>query len=145
MPAVTRVSANDPEKGIDDVESYPERKVRSHRLASPRDPVFLRKAFLLRAKLDGERTLLEIENQSGHRIPGLIERAFTFELTLLDASGEPISTAEHVIDNRSYLPVEESISVALEGQGAQLEVRALHSAPGIKPPVEFWSRTLDVK
>jgi len=142
MPSVKRAWANDPDTG----EALPEsiRKGRSHVLASPRDPVFLRRAFLLKASSDGDVTRLVIENQSGHRIPGLLERAFQFKATLLDADGKQVETGELVIDKRAYLPVEESVELVIEGTGATLELEAFHVAPGLKRPVSFWEKSFEL-
>ena len=84
--------------------------------------------------------MLTIENQSGHRLPGLIERSFTFELRLLDDRGEIVSEGERTIDQRSYLPVEETVEIALAGSGATLELKAYHEAPGFRRPALFLER-----
>ncbi|MFT4538799.1 MAG: hypothetical protein ACI841_003407 [Planctomycetota bacterium] len=135
MPGLRRSWAND-----EDGTPGPVRKSHSHRLETPRDPVFLRSAFLLSAKRDGEATVFRIENQIGHRVPGLKERKIQFDIELFDAVGDSVATAEHVIDHRAYLPVEESFEMRLEAVGSRLMMKATHTTPALSRGVVFWER-----
>ena len=136
MPAIERAIAND-----DAGTEYPIRKGRSHRIMTPRDPLFLRKAFLFRVKVEDGRTVLSIENNCGHRVPGLLERKLHFRAKVLDESGKQVAAGELTIDNRAYLPVEENLDLVVEGTGATLELVGLHEAPGVERPVTFLERT----
>ncbi|MCP3916054.1 MAG: hypothetical protein GY711_10900 [bacterium] len=140
MPALEHRVANDP----DGVKEYEVRRGRSHRLMTPRDPEFLRSAFRMKAKRADGKAVLTISNETGHRVPGLMKRALVFKIKLFDAGGKLVGEAEHTIDNRSYLPVEEELAISVEGEGTSLVVIGLHEAPGFKRPMEFLDRTFEL-
>jgi len=144
MPGLERPWANAPDvaqgAGAEADSAWPARPARSHRLMTPRDPEFLAEAFLFRAKTDDGRTVLEIENQCGHRVPGLLERSITFRAKVRDAAGGAAGAAELVIDSRAFLPVEASLELEVEAEGATLELEGWHRAPGAREPVLFLER-----
>lgn len=111
---------------------------RSHALQGPRDPDFLRLAFRFDSRGDDAGATLVIENVAGHRIPGTTERAFVFELTLLDAAGEEVGSLEHRIDYQAALTVGEPLELTVPGKGGkELRVKARHELPGVEKPVPF--------
>jgi hypothetical protein len=140
MPQIKRASAND-----DAGTEYPVRAGRNHRLMTPRDPLFLRKAFVFRAAEKDGRTVLTIENACGHRVPGLLERKIHFRAKVVDDGGKEVATGELTIDNRAYLAVDDLLELAIEGTGATLELVGTHEAPGVTRPVQFLERAFDIK
>ena len=140
MAPVERAHASDPETG----ELSPLRMGRSHLLQTPRDPTFLRQAFLLSAHARGEKTILTISNRTGHRVPGLTERSLEFRVDLLDEHGKSQAKVRHIIDKRRYLPVDERIEIELEGVGVSVHVIANHEAPGYRKPVRFLDESFPV-
>ena len=140
MAPVERAHATDPETG----ESSPPRKGRSHLLQTPRDPAFLRQAFLISARTRGETTTLLISNRTGHRVPGLTERSLEFKIELLDEQGKSRAKVRHIIDKRRYLPVDDHLEIELEGVGGSVHVIAEHEAPGYRKPVRFLDETFPV-
>lgn len=137
MPAVERPIAED-----EDGTPLQPRRGRSHRLATPRDPLFLPKAFLVRAERTGDGARLALENLAGHGIPGLLERSFAFDVELVDADGTTVANGRLVVDAAHPLPVEEERSLDLAGEGVALRVRATHDAPGFAAPTPFLEREL---
>jgi hypothetical protein len=107
----------------------PPRVGRSHALQTPRDPAFLRLAFGLRWVDDGTGRRVVIENQAGHRVPGLIGRKITLEAELLDSSGAVLERQETTIDERTYLPVEGTRALPFTKAGASVRIRGRHSEP----------------
>ena len=140
MPVVTRPSAN-----LEDGTPLATRPRRSHRMATPRDPLFLRRAFFLDAKVVSDAAVLTIENECGHLVPGLLERRFTFRATVVDAAGAPLSKGELVIDHRSPLAVDETVELRIEAAGSRLELEAFHEAPGFAEPVRFLERSFELE
>lgn len=144
MGRVTRAWAEPWEDGM---EPLPERRGRSHRIKTPRDPEFLASAFLLEARSTETGAELVLANQTGHRVPGLIDRKIVFEVQLLDAEGSVLASAERTFDTRAFLPVEEEVTVALttsesgRGQGVKVRARGTHSPPGAKQPQVFLDRS----
>lgn len=132
MPGLRGPVAND-EEGTD----YPVRKRRSHRLNTPRDPIFLASAFGLTAKILDGRAVLSIENRAGHRVPGTTRRELTFRIQVIDRHGDVVATKEHKIDHRRYLPVEETVEVELDEAGVALRVRGRHDTDGLPRPQVF--------
>jgi hypothetical protein len=118
------------------------RRGRSHALQTPRDPDFLAGAFGLEARLTATGAELLITNQAGHRVPGLKTRSMTFTVTLIDADGE----STHLIDSRSYLPVDGTIAIAIEAKTppTKLHVKATHLWAGVKGPVVFIDKSLNL-
>ena len=138
MPYTTGPIANDP----DGERSYPERRRRSHRLESPRDPEFLARAFRLELTRDEkDRISLNIGNRAGHRIPGTTRRKITFKIELFDSVGDLVEEAEHTIDHRAYLPVDDELELSLRRDGVRAEVTITHDTEGLKKPVVILSRT----
>lgn len=120
-------------------EDAPEdaRPGRSHALQTPRDPAFLRRAFHLRhVSRDGESVLV-IENQAGHRVPGLEGREIRFEV-----SGQGAS-AQRTLDTRAHLRVDGSIEVPLSAAAETLRVRGLHKDPRAVDEIEFLDESLE--
>ena len=122
----------------------PLRRGRSHSLQTPRDPAFLARAFSLAAAREGQQTVLTLSNQAGHRVPGLIGRELTFEVTLLDAAGGELERQELVIDASAPLTSEAPLRVTFAQPGASVRIHALHSDPRLLHPVPFLERTLAV-
>ena len=132
MPGLRGPIAND-----DAGTEYPTRRRRSHRLNTPRDPVFLATAFGLSAELRAGRAVLSIENLAGHRVPGTTRRELTFRVQVIDRHGDVVDEHEHLIDHRRFLPVEETVEVELAEGGVKLRVRGLHETDGMRRPQEF--------
>ncbi len=148
MGRVTRAWSEPWETGI---EPSPERRGRSHRIKTPRDPKFLASAFLLEARGTEGGAELVLSNQTGHRVPGLVDRTIAFKVSLLDADGEELAKVERTFDTRAFLPVEEEVILELEasgsakGKGVQLRVRGLHSPPGAKDTQVFLERSYQLE
>lgn len=138
MPGLVRPSAN-----AEDGTPLEARRVRSHRLESPRDPLFLRSAFRLTARVQGDTTVLRIENTTGHRVPGLVDRRISFVARLMDDSGQELGRGELALDHRSYLPVEESVELPIPGQGVRIEVEGFHRPPTLEEPFSFGTWTVE--
>lgn len=140
MPSVTRAWANDELTG----EPTMERLGRSHRLETSRDPTFMRKAINLEAEFTDTGAILRTTNQTGHRVPGLIEREISLRVSLYNAKGQRLSRKTHAFNHRAHLPVEGSFELFLEGLGAtEMRVTGHHKAPGMSRPVEFVKRTFE--
>jgi len=140
MPRVRRPWAEDPESG----EPGAVRRGRSHRIAGPRDPEFLRGAFYLEAAFAETEVVVGIQNLTGHRVPGLVGRELTLEVRGYDASGDEVARAERTFDHRSYLPLDREAELRLEGRDiTRLEVTGTHRAPGIPKGVPFLQRTYE--
>jgi hypothetical protein len=123
-------------------EGAPVRLGRSHELQTPRDPAFLRLAFGLRlASTDGNAEVV-IENQAGHRVPGLVGRVITFRAELLDGAGAVLERQELAIDERSYLPIGGRRELRFTKAGAAVRMRGEHKDPRVKEPVTFLDETL---
>lgn len=69
---------------------------RRHEILGPNDPEFCGKAFKLGARLDGKDVVLTIENEAGHRVPGLTLRKFVFIVRCLDGNKKEIGAPERV-------------------------------------------------
>ncbi len=121
----------------------PARTGRSHALQTPRDPAFLRLAFGLEWQAAGSRLVLA--NQAGHRVPGLIGREIRFTVELLDEGGNVLETAETVIDEQVYLPVQGTREVAFTKSGASVHVVGLHKDPRAPEPVTFLDERLEAR
>jgi hypothetical protein len=121
------------------------RLVRSHALQTPRDESFLRRAFGLQATTDGQSTTVTIENRAGHRVPGLVGRSFRFTVEALDAAGQALAKAEHVIDDRAYLPLDKPVVLVLRAAAASVRVVARHDEPRAAEPVVFLEEALPVE
>lgn len=115
------------------------RKGRSHELQTPRDPAFLARAFEYRARRDGAKVLVEFENVSGHRVPGLIGRALDIDAELLDAQGLSLAKARLSIDHKQFAPVDGVLKLEFEASeaGARVRLSGLHDAPGYATPQPF--------
>lgn len=138
MPATRRPWANDPETG----EPLPARRGRSHRIEGPRDPEFLRQALYLEADFGEAGPVVRVQNLTGHRVPGLIDRELTLEVRAFDEAGRELARTERTFDHRSYLPLDREVELALEAPGAaRVEARGRHRAPGIPKGVGFLERT----
>lgn len=142
MQALERPAAN--ARPGDPPRSYEKRRVRSHALQTPRDPSFLARAFEIRARAVGGRTLVELVNQSGHRVPGLIGRSLEIRAEVLDADGAALAKQTAEIDFRSFVPVDETLTLELAAVGPKVRLRGLHHDPRLEEPVEFLARELDV-
>jgi len=113
------------------------RAARSHALQTPRDPAFLRLAFGLTVRAEGGSVHLDVANQAGHRVPGLVGRQITLRAELLDDAGATVASGELRIDERRYLPVDGSKSIELSGAGTTVRVVGLHQDPRAKEAVTF--------
>ena len=107
-----------------------------------RDPEFLARAFRLELSRDeDDRISLNIGNRAGHRIPGTTRRKITFKIELFDSVGDLVEEAEHTIDHRAYLPVDDELELSLRRDGVRAEVTITHDTEGLKKPVVILSRT----
>jgi len=126
-------------------EGAPPRAGRSHALQTPRDPAFLRLAFGLTLVRDGDVSVLRIENQAGHRVPGLVGRKLSFQAELLDASGAEVGRGSLALDERAYLPVGGRQEIRFTRAGASVRVRGLHEEPRASAPVSFLDEVLSAQ
>lgn len=133
-----RPAAVDPDSGA----PGPARPGRSHALQTPRDPAFLAQAFALEARRVEGGLVLRIRNRAGHRLPGLEDRTFLFEVEELDAAGEVLARVTATIDKRTWLAAGAALEVPLGGRGAGLRVVARHAWAGASPPTPFLEREL---
>jgi len=140
MPGLRGPIAND-----DEGTEYPIRSRRSHRLNTPRDPLFLASAFGLRAEHRDGHAVLVIENRTGHRVPGTTRRDLTFRIQVIDAHDDVVAEHEHLIDHRRYLPVDEDVEVELAESGTTLRVRGLHETEGMRRAQEFLDVVIEVE
>ncbi|MCK6447335.1 MAG: cytochrome c family protein [Planctomycetes bacterium] len=128
----------------DPPREFPRRTVRSHALQTPRDPSFLARAFEISARRVGGRTLVDLENQSGHRVPGLIGRSLKFTAEVLDPQGTVLATAKAEVDFRSFVPVDETLTLELAATGPKVRLVGLHVDPRLTAPVEFLRREFTI-
>jgi hypothetical protein len=124
---------------------YAPRAGRSHALQTPRDPTFLRRALRISAAQQSGAVLVTIENECGHRVPGLVEREISIDVELLDEAGAPLARGSSRIDVRNALAADGKIEVVLAGRGPRVRLKAMHRAPGFAAPVAFADEVLDVK
>jgi len=110
---------------------------------TPRDPEFLRDAFILAAKKSGDTVTFSIENKIGHRVPGLLERKIHFACEIFDDVDDSIGKQKHTIDNRAFLPVEETHNIVIgeAKKAVRLVVKGTHEAPGARKAVTFFEKT----
>jgi hypothetical protein len=115
---------------------------RSHELQTPRDPSFLRRAFEPTARVEGGRTLVEIANRAGHRVPGLKGREIRFHAEVRAADGKVLASAEKTLSVRTYLPVQGTQTIQLDAAGAEVHLVGEHQDPRAESPVRFLELTL---
>jgi hypothetical protein len=113
------------------------RLVRSHALQTPRDPNFLKLAFEPKVRVEGRKTIVQIDNRAGHRVPGLIGREITFQAKLLDASGKQVGQGETTLTTSSYLPVDGNTTIEIAATGASVELVGMHVDPRAEKPMKF--------
>lgn len=118
------------------------RTVRSHALQTPRDPAFLALGFELALVLDASSPALRVRNRAGHRVPCLIGRELEFVATALDAAGAELGRETLTLTTESYLPVDESVDLALPARTARVRVLGRHHDPRLEKPVTFFEREL---
>lgn len=105
MPQLERALAVEPGT---DKPSGPVRRGRSHALLGPGDPAFCAKAFAFAVKVHQGRVRVQIGNEAGHRIPGLIGlRSFPMKLRLLDEKGACLHEQPFTISSDNPLQVQE--------------------------------------
>jgi len=97
MPEVERPLAFDPDTKE---PTGPVRKTRRHGMLGPGDALFCASAFELSAAVQEGKVVLAVENQAGHRVPGLLIRIFDFEVTQLDADGNELVTDKAAITGK---------------------------------------------
>ena len=127
-----------------EVEREDGTKTRSHRLQTPRDPSFSRRAFELAVETRGAATVLSISNRTGHRVPGLIGRDYVFDAELLDAGGASLASGTLKLNTRTFLPVDQSVELALDGAGPRVVVKGRHYDPRLEEYVPFLDEELTV-
>jgi hypothetical protein len=110
---------------------------RSHALQTPRDPSFLARAFALRLVRREAQVFAQIENTAGHRLPGLIDRSFEFELSSFDAAEQPLGVSSARISTRSSLDAKALLEIELPALTTQLRVSARHIDPRQEEPLVF--------
>ncbi|MCE9595960.1 MAG: cytochrome c family protein [Planctomycetes bacterium] len=142
MAAIERPIANT--KPGEPAREFEKRAGRSHALQTPRDPSFLARAFACTAKRDGARTQVEIRNVAGHRVPGVIGRSLVITAEVLGADGRVLAKKKVEIDYRSFLPVEEALTLDLDAIGPKVRLTGLHEDPRLEKPVEFLALELDI-
>ncbi len=118
-------------------KEFTKREGRSHELQTPRDPKFLRQAFAITARIEGQHTIVKIENEAGHRVPGLVGRSIKFKAEALDADGKSIASGDLEIDNRAYLPVSDSLEITLDKRATKVRVLGRHIDPRLDKPTTF--------
>lgn len=104
------------------------RMTRSHVVLGPRDVEYCKKAFGLAARADGKDLVLSIENQAGHRIPGLTLRQFAVAIAQLGRDGGQLSTHAITLSHENGLKVLETreFRFDLAAGAASVEVRIDH-------------------
>jgi hypothetical protein len=132
MPEVERSTATGAHRG------------RSHAVMTPRDPVFLARAFelALRPADDPAGAAVVVTNKAGHRVPGLVGRTITFTAEALDGSGKVVATATLALDTKSYLPVRGARDLALGQLGQLVRVRGTMLDPRAAQPITFLDQEL---
>jgi nitrate/TMAO reductase-like tetraheme cytochrome c subunit len=130
-----------PSKGA--MEGAPVRAGRSHAIQTPRDPAFLALAFEPTLRIEGGQSVVSIRNGAGHRVPGLIGRRIEFLAEVLGADGKVLGQLRQVLDARAYLPVDQSMEIAIDAVGAAVRLRGLHHDPRRNEPVEFLNVRLE--
>ncbi len=141
MAKIERSMAVDPKTGK---AVGPKRKGRSHAIQGPTHPKFLGHAFLLEAVFGPDKTILTLKNRAGHRIPGLLMRAFQVVLTAHDAKGKTLWTKKSLISGKASLGFGEALSFeAPKAAAVKAEVTHLFSAGrGIKNMGIVYAKTL---
>ena len=139
MPRVERPLASDPKTGE---PSGPVRVGRGHRILGPSDPKFLRKAFRATQVLREGVWSLRLENRAGHRIPGLLLRAFEVRFRLLDSEGKEKDSSVKIIDGKNPLPFGGSLDHAFENveDGMRIEITVDHLFGGMGPSARSGGR-----
>jgi hypothetical protein len=109
----------------------------------------LARAFEYRARREGAKVLVEFENVSGHRVPGLIGRVLDIDAELLDAQGVSLGKQRLSIDHKHFAPVDGVLTLEFEAAnlaaGAKVRLKGLHDAPGYQTPQPFLERTLELR
>ncbi len=141
MGKVMRSIAVDPKTGKD---QGPKRKGRSHSIHGPTDAKFLAHAFRLQAVFGKEKTQIQIQNRAGHRIPGLLMRAFQVEVLALDGKGKTLWSKRSLISGKASLAFGEALHFqAPKAAAIQAKVSHLFSAgKGIKNLGIIYDKTL---
>jgi hypothetical protein len=122
----------------------PKRPGRSHALQTPRDPTFLARAFEATARVGGGKTTVTIKNAAGHRVPGMIGRKIELEAEALDAHGAVLARGKLELDAASYLPVGESVDIALATAASSVHLSGVEHDPRGDGPVKFLDSNLAV-
>ncbi len=141
MAKVERSIAIDPKTGK---AVGPKRKGRSHTIHGPTQAKFLGHAFLLKADIGKDKTLIQVLNRAGHRIPGLLMRAFQVEAVAFDAKGKTIWSKKALISGKASLGYGEGLHFeAPKAASVQAKVTHLFSAGrGIKNLGIVYDKTL---
>lgn len=143
MAAVERPIANPPPDAAG-AAATAARAGRSHALQTPRDPAFLRRAFRFSARVEGKRTLVRVENQAGHRVPGFIDRTIEIQAQVLAADGSVAGSGQLVLDHQDYLPADGTLEIAVPALGTSVRVVGRHHDPRQEQPVEFLDERLEI-
>ncbi len=141
MAKVKRSSAVDPKTGK---PAGTKHNGRSHFIHGPTNAKFLGHAFLLKADFGKEKTLVQVQNKAGHRIPGLLMRAFQVEILAQDAKGKTIWSKKSLISGKASLAYGEALHFeAPKAASIQAKVSHLFSAGrGIKNLGIVYDKTL---
>jgi len=105
------------------------RKGRKHDVLGPGDPEFCAKAFRLAARPDGKDVVLTIENEAGHRVPGLTLRKFRFTVRALGGDQKPLGKPEQLeisSDNELQVLEKREFRFAAPAAVDRLEVEIEH-------------------
>jgi len=122
---------------------------RSHALQTPRDPAFLARAFAIeldRLELDRSAAAVRVTNRAGHRVPGLVDRAFEFTVDVFQDERRT-ARSRHVVDRDAWLPAGATVAIPLEldGDETRVRVRGEHDDPRLGRTVEFIVRELELR
>lgn len=126
MPERTRPIANDARTGN---AAGPVREGRSHRIRGPAEAAFSARAFSFRLVRDGTEATLYVQNEAGHRVPGLARgRTYAMRFRQLDAAGKVLVESRLDLHGANPLLVREERAVALawQARATRLEVRVEH-------------------
>ena len=123
----------------------PKRKGRRHDILGPGDPEFLATAFKLSAKRDGKDAVVVVENEAGHKVPGLTLRRFVFHVRQLGADGKELAAGKFELHHENLLKVGEKryFPFARKPGATRLQIRAEHVFEG-KVVARFIEKTLDL-
>lgn len=120
MPGLERHLAVDPDSGQPVGER---RRGRSHALRGPGDAEFCASAFAFAARRAGDRLVVEVGNEAGHRVPGLDLRRFALRFLQVDARDATLHEHPFTVSTENPLLVRETRRLELPLQAGTVAVR----------------------